>query len=96
MLEQFCGFWGQDAISRGKQGVASINMKMSCTLQSKLPDEQSISIYFITICDRESFHLFVASADGLLAPAATKLLQHLAALTADCQQLPFSTAMKHL
>ena len=51
-----------------------------------------------SICDsrRESFHPFVACADGLLAPAATKLLQHLAALTADCQQLPYSTVMKYL
>ena len=51
-----------------------------------------------SICDsrRESFHPFVASADGLLAPAATKLLQHLAALTADRQQLPYSTVMKYL
>ena len=50
------------------------------------------------ICDsrRESFHPFVASADGMLAPAATKLLQHLAALTATRQQQPYSTVMKYL
>ena len=49
------------------------------------------------LCSRcESFNLFVASVDGLLAPAATKLLQHLAALTADHQRLPYSTVMKHI
>ena len=45
---------------------------------------------------RESFHPFVASADGLLAPAATQLLQRLAALTADRQQKPYSIVMQHL
>ena len=35
-----------------------------------------------------SFHPFVASADGLLAPAATWLLKHLAALTADQNKIP--------
>ena len=45
---------------------------------------------------RESFHPFVASADGLLAPAATQLLQRLAALTADRQQRPYSIVMQHL
>ena len=41
-------------------------------------------------------HPFVTSADGMLAPAATKLLQHLAALTAHRQQKPYSTVMQHL
>ena len=50
------------------------------------------------ICDsrRESFHPFVASADGMLAPAATQLLQHLAGLLANRQQKPYSTVMQHL
>ena len=43
----------------------------------------------------ESFHPFVASADGMLASAATQLLQHLAGLLVDHQQNPYSTVMQH-
>ena len=42
------------------------------------------------------FTPFVAPAEGMLAPAATPLLQHLAALLADRQQKPYSTVMQHL
>jgi hypothetical protein len=45
---------------------------------------------------RESFHPFVASADGMLAPEATKILQHLAHHIAEKQQRPYCTMMKHL
>jgi hypothetical protein len=50
------------------------------------------------ICElrRESFHPFVASTDGMLAPEATKLLQHPAETLADKQQRPYSAIMKHL
>jgi hypothetical protein len=48
------------------------------------------------ISRRESFHPFVASADGMLAPEATKILQHLAHHIAEKQQRPYSTMMKHL
>jgi hypothetical protein len=42
------------------------------------------------ICESpcESFHPFVASTDGMLAPEATKILQHLADLMANKQQQP--------
>ena len=50
------------------------------------------------ICEtrRESFHPFVASTDGMLAPEATKILQHLAQITAEKQQTPYSAIVKHL
>jgi hypothetical protein len=51
------------------------------------------------ICEtrRESFHPFIASADGMLAPAeATKILQHLAHITANKTQKPYSAIVKHL
>jgi hypothetical protein len=44
----------------------------------------------------ESFHPFVASTDGMLAPEATKNLQHLADLMSNKQQQPYSAIMKHL
>ena len=51
-----------------------------------------------TICEtrRESFHPFVASTDGMLAPEATRILQHLAEISAEKQQKPYSAIMKHL
>jgi hypothetical protein len=50
------------------------------------------------ICEarRESFHPFVASADGMLAPEATKILQHLANKLSEKTQRPYSTMMKHI
>jgi hypothetical protein len=50
------------------------------------------------ICEtrRESFHPFLASTDGMLAPEATKILQHLAHITAHKQQKPYSAIVKHL
>jgi hypothetical protein len=50
------------------------------------------------ICESrpESFHPFVASTDGMLAPEATKILQHLADLMANKQQQTYSAIMKHL
>jgi hypothetical protein len=50
------------------------------------------------ICEtcRESFHPFVASTDGMLAPEATKTLQLLADLMANKQQQPYSAILKHL
>ncbi|MGL5814518.1 MAG: reverse transcriptase domain-containing protein, partial [Aeromonas sp.] len=45
---------------------------------------------------RESFHPFVASTDGMLAPEATRILQHLAEIMARKQQRPYSAIMKHL
>ncbi|MGL4351554.1 MAG: reverse transcriptase domain-containing protein [Plesiomonas shigelloides] len=51
-----------------------------------------------SICEtrRESFHPFVASSDGMLAPEATKILQHLAGITAHKQQKPYSAIVNHL
>jgi hypothetical protein len=50
------------------------------------------------ICEtrRETFHPFLASTDGMLAPEATKILQHMAHITAHKQQKPYSAIMKHL
>jgi hypothetical protein len=50
------------------------------------------------ICEtrRESFHPFLASTDGMLAPDATKILQHLAHITAHKQQKPYSAIVNHL
>jgi hypothetical protein len=50
------------------------------------------------ICEtcRESLHPFIASADGMLAPEATKILQHLAHITANKTQKPNSAIVKHL
>jgi hypothetical protein len=51
------------------------------------------------ICEtcQESFHPFIASADGMLAPEATKILQHLAHITANNKtQKPYSAIVKHL
>jgi hypothetical protein len=50
------------------------------------------------ICETrgESFHPFIASADGMLAPEATKILQHLAHITANKTQKPYSAIVKHL
>jgi hypothetical protein len=51
------------------------------------------------ICEtrRESFHPpFIASADGILAPEAIKILQHLAHITANKTQKPHSAMVKHL
>jgi hypothetical protein len=36
------------------------------------------------------------SADGMLAPEATKILQHLAHITANKTQKPYSVIVKHL
>jgi hypothetical protein len=49
------------------------------------------------ICEtrRESFHPFIASTDGMLAPEATKILQHLAHTTAKKTQKPYSAIVKH-
>jgi hypothetical protein len=51
-----------------------------------------------SICEtrRESFHPFIASSDGMLAPEATKILQHLAGITAHKQQKPYSAIVNHL
>jgi hypothetical protein len=50
------------------------------------------------ICEtrRESFHPFIASTDGMLASEATKILQHLAHITAKKTQKPYSAIVKHL
>jgi hypothetical protein len=50
------------------------------------------------ICEtrRESFHLFIASTDGVLAPEAVKILQHLAHITVKKTQMPYSAIVKHL
>jgi hypothetical protein len=45
---------------------------------------------------RESFHPFIASAYGMHAPEATQILQHLAHITADKTQKPYSAIVKHL
>ena len=42
------------------------------------------------------FTSFVDSADGMLAPAHTQLLQHLAGHFANCGQKPYPTVMQHL
>jgi hypothetical protein len=57
--------------------------------------EPQIPKYF---CEsrHESFHPFVVSRDGMLAPEATKIFQHLADLMANKQQQPYSAIMKHL
>jgi hypothetical protein len=39
---------------------------------------------------QESFHPFKALIDSMLAPEATKILQHLAHITADKKQKPYS------
>jgi hypothetical protein len=42
---------------------------------------------------RESFHPFIASTDGMLAPEATKILQHLAHITAIRHTLQFHDSL---
>jgi hypothetical protein len=50
------------------------------------------------ICEtrQESFHPFIASTDGMLAPEATKILQHLAHINVTKTQKPYSATVKHL
>jgi hypothetical protein len=50
------------------------------------------------ICEahRESYHPFIAPTDGMLAPEATKILQHLAHITAHKQQKLYSVIVKRL
>jgi hypothetical protein len=66
--------------------------------KSLLQQEKQKRQKYQTICEthRESFHPFLASTDGMLAPEATKILQHLAHITVDKQQKPYSAIMKHL
>jgi ribosomal protein L19 len=50
------------------------------------------------ICEtrQESFHPVIASTDSMLAPEATKILQHLAHTTAKKTQKAYSAIVKHL
>jgi hypothetical protein len=61
--------------------------------QEKLKRQKYQDIYET---HREPFRPFLAFPEGTLAPEATKIIQHLAHITAHKQLMPYSAIVKHL
>ena len=91
---------------RGTTAIIDVTV-LNLDSQSSIPREPAKALVsrekekiskYKDICEsrRESFHPFAVSADGMLAPQATKLLQRLASLTAEKTQRPYSTVMQFL